>query len=136
VNAALQQTLSQTKTPLGAVALCDVLQPFFVGDRFRIIKPGDGTFISFGTHTWHPVSVLAMCGRDIYAPFVLSNRNGLGALHWMRREIEACGFQLVSVQPTERMKETLLKRWGASQTAENIGGVDFDVWRIPPKVAQ
>jgi hypothetical protein len=136
VSATLQQTLAQTVTPRGAMALRDVLEPFFAGGQFRIIKPGDGSFLSFGTQTWHPVSVLAMRGRDVYAPFVLSIRNNLGVLQWLRREIEACGFQLISVQPTDRMKETLLKRWKAPQSTENIGGVDFDVWRIPRKAAQ
>jgi hypothetical protein len=136
VSATLQQTLDQTTTPRGAVALRDVLGPFFAGNQFRIIKPGDGSFLSFGAHTWHPVSVLALRGRDVYAPFVLSIRNGRGALQWMRREVEACGFHLIYVQPSERIKETLLKRWKAPQSIENIGGVDFDVWRIPRKAAQ
>ena len=136
MNSNLHQTLSQATTPLAAMALRDVLEPFFKGDQFRIIKPGDGTFLSFGAFKWHPVSVLAKRGRDVYAPFVLSISSGLGGIQWLRREVEACGFNLVSVQPTDRMKETLLKRWGAVQAAETIGGVAFDVWRIPRKAVQ
>jgi hypothetical protein len=113
------------------MALRNVLQPFFADDQFRIIKPGDGTFIAFGAFNWHPVSVLAKRGSDIYAPFVMATAPGAGSLFWLRREVEAAGFQLISVQPTERVIETILKRCKAKRRFETIGGANFEIWRIP-----
>jgi len=132
---ALHSTLAHVPTSLGAAALHSVLQPFFAEDGFRIIKPGDGTFFSFSLSNWHPVSVLAKRGSDVYAPFVMAARPGSAALFWLRREIEGAGCQLISVQPTERVAETVLKRWKARRRFETIGGVNFDIWRVPRRRA-